>query len=121
MCFFRRLVYSHCSHAKFLGPDPIRKCHLQLAYECGETEVPCGKMTEHSYMSLKVDEKCKTCAVKINKAQGTLSRIRDQLAMAKLKLKIPPKSPRKGDEDKDEALSPVELTLTATGLSLQSC
>lgn len=122
MCFFRRLVYSHCSHIKFLGPDPVRKCHLQLAYECGETEVPCGKMGEHSYMSLKVDENCKACAAKITKAEGTLSRIRDQLAMAKLKLRISPETLEKGaedaeeEEDGEEALSPVVLSLAAMGL-----
>ncbi|KAJ4396830.1 hypothetical protein N0V93_001052 [Gnomoniopsis smithogilvyi] len=101
------------------SPEPVRKCHLQLAYECGKTEVPCGKMIEHSYMSLKIDKTCKTCAVKINKAQGTLSRIRDQLAMAKLKLRMPPESLAKGEETGDEALSPVELGLTTTGMGLQ--
>ncbi|KAJ4421658.1 hypothetical protein N0V82_003659 [Gnomoniopsis sp. IMI 355080] len=87
-----------------------------MAYECGETEVPCGKMNEHSYMSLKVDENCKSCTAKIIKAQGTLSRIKDQLAMAKLQLRIPPKSLGTGEEGKEETLSPVELDLTATGL-----
>lgn len=119
MCFFRRLVYSHCSHIKFLGPDPVRKCYLQLAYECGETEVPCGKMIEHSYMSLKVYENCKTCAIRIDKAQGTLSRIRDQLALAKLKLRIPSIPLKKGDENEDEALSPVDLGLTTTALGFK--
>lgn len=119
MCFFRRLVFDHCSHVKFLGPDPVRKCHLQLAYECGETEAPCGKMIEHSYMSLKVDEKCKACAAKISKAEGTLSRIRDQLAMAKLKLRIPPEPLEAIEEDGDEALSPVDLGLGAIGLGLR--
>lgn len=110
MCYFRRLVYDHCSHVKFLGPDPVRKCHLQLGYECGETEVPCGKMIEHSYMSIKVDESCKTCGVKINKSQSTLSRIKDQLAMAKLKLRIPPETLEGHEAVEDEALSPVGLT-----------
>lgn len=115
MCYFRRLVYDLCSHVKFLGPDPVRKCHLQLAYECGETEVPCGKMIEHSYMSIKVDENCKSCAAKINKAQGTLSRIRDQLAMAKLKLRIPPEALGDCESGDDEALSPVDLTFGLPG------
>lgn len=110
MCYFRRLVYDHCSHVKFLGPDPVRKCHLQLAYECGETEVPCGKMIEHSYMSIKVDESCKTCAVKINKSQSTLSTIRNQLAMAKLKLRIPLETLEDHDTGEDEALSPVDVS-----------
>lgn len=118
MCFFRRIVYKPCAHAKFLGPDPVRKCHLQLAYECGETKDPCGKMLEHSYMSLKVDENCTTCAAKIAKAEGTVSRIKDQLAVARLKLKlrIPGAEPlENGDEDGDEALSPVDVKLAAIG------
>lgn len=133
MCIFRRLFYNSCSHHLYLGPDPVRKCHLQLAYECGETEVPCGKMLPHSYMSLKINEPCKACAFKTEKAGNTLSRIKEQLAMAKLKLKIPAEvrmvgtgqGGKKGkgedkkdeeEEEEEEALSPVELMFSGIGI-----
>lgn len=120
MCIFRRLYYNNCSHYQYLGPDPVRKCHLQQAYECGETEIPCGKMLPHSYMSLKVDEPCNACAAKISKADRTLLRIKAQLAMAKLKLRIPAdvvgKSGQEGADDGDEALSPVDLNLSFAGI-----
>lgn len=67
-------------------------------------------------MSIKVDENCKTCAVKINKSQSTLSRIKDQLAMAKLKLRIPPGTLEDREMGEDEALSPVDLTFGLPGL-----
>ncbi|CAN8098689.1 unnamed protein product [Discula destructiva] len=112
MCIFRRLYYDHCSHYQYLGPDPVRKCHIQLAYERGNLEIPCGKMFPHSYMSLKVDEHCKTCEAKISKAEGTLSLIRTQLAMAKLKLRVPPKvaAEARKETNGDEALSPIDLS-----------
>lgn len=67
-------------------------------------------------MSIKVDESCKTCAVKINKSQSTLSRIKNQLAMAKLKLRIPPETLEDHESGEDEALSPVDLTFGLSGL-----
>lgn len=85
MCYFKRLIYTTCSHALFLGPDPVRKCHLQLAYEAGETDVPCGKMWLHSYTSLKVDGlACHKC----RRTAGTLSRIRSQLRDMRLRLNV---------------------------------
>lgn len=86
MCFFKRLIYSTCSHALFLGPDPVRKCHLQLAYEDGQTAEPCGKMWMHSYTSLRVDGvACHKCA----REQGTLRRTKTLLHEMRTRLLLP--------------------------------
>lgn len=121
MCVFKRIVYDHCSHSLFLGPDPARKCHLQLAYECRETTIPCGNVWLHSYVSIKVEGRCKGCDAKIARARGTLSRIKDQLAQARLTLKIP--KAKIGDEkviveggDDNEAMSPVSSAFFSTVL-----
>lgn len=86
MCFFKRLIYSTCSHALFLGPDPVRKCHLQLAYEDGQTAEPCGKMWMHSYTSLRLDGvACHKCA----REQGTLRRTKTLLREMRTRLNGP--------------------------------
>lgn len=121
MCIFKRIVYGHCSHSQFLGPDPARKCHLQLAYECRETTIPCGSVWLHSYVSIKVEGMCKRCNSKIAKARGTLSTIKNRLEQARLTLKI---SKAKFDNhvvdfeggDDNEAMSPVLLTCFSTAL-----
>lgn len=124
MCFFKRLIYAACPHVLFLGPDPVRKCHLQLAYEQGQTAEPCGKMWTHSYASLRVDgAACHRC----DQTRGTLRKTRALLREMRTRLE-PPGSPEeerrrgggggeKEDGFGDEGLSPVKLRFSSSSHS----
>lgn len=135
MCIFKRIVYDQCLDSKPYGPDPVRKCLLQLAYEHGETHYPCGRIAEHSYMSIKVGGRCRDCEAKLARSSGMLTRFKDQLAQAKgLLLKIPETTTTTtkistpgalsgaiGDDDEtghDEAMSPVALTFDTVVLGV---
>lgn len=112
MCWYKRVIFSD-NHAKPAGL--VRKCHLQLAYENGETGSGCGKMDFHLTQSLRVQEVCPDCAARLGKQANMLANIKEQLAQAKTKLQL--STDKKvdalmGDSDTDdnEAFSPVSIS-----------
>lgn len=127
MCFFRRIIYSRCAHYRSLGPDPARKCYVQLAYECGEVEMPCGKLWHHGYVTTRLDGLCKGCDVKMGKACSTLTTFKDKLAQARLQLENvhtrktgSREAGGDDDDDDDESMSPVSVQFTAAPKMLAS-
>lgn len=112
MCWYKRVIFAE-NHAKPAGL--VRKCHLQLAYENGETSSGCGKMDFHLTQSIKVQEVCPDCAARLGKQANTLATIKEQLAQAKSKLRL--STSKNSDalvcesdtDDGNEAFSPVNI------------
>lgn len=70
MCIFERIVYEECSNSRPYGPNPDRKCHLQFAYEHGETQAPRGPIAEHNYVSIRFRGRRRDCDMKIRPVIG---------------------------------------------------
>lgn len=112
MCWYKRVIFAD-NHAKPAGL--VRKCHLQLAYENGETGSGCGKMDFHLTQSIRVQQVCPDCAARLGKQANTLATIKEQLAQAKSKLRL--STDKSSDasvdgsdtDDGNEAFSPVSI------------
>ncbi|KAG6362191.1 hypothetical protein INS49_010421 [Diaporthe citri] len=117
MCWYKRVIFAD-NHAKPAGL--VRKCHLQLAYENGETSSGCGKMDFHLVQSIRVQEVCPDCAARLGKQANMLATIKEQISQAKTKLRLSTDSKSDGvvDEpdavDGDEAFSPVSISFSET-------
>lgn len=113
MCWYKRVIFAD-NHAKPAGL--VRKCHLQLAYENGETTSGCGKVDFHLVQSIRVQEVCPDCAARLGKQANMLATIKEQISQAKTKLRLSTdtKSDAVVDEpdvhDADEAFSPVSIS-----------
>lgn len=85
MCWYKRVIFAE-NHSKIAGL--VRKCHLQLAHENGETSSSCGRVDFHPVQSIKVPEVCPDCATRLDKQADMLAIIKEQLAEAKTKLQL---------------------------------
>lgn len=85
MCWYKRVIFAD-NHSRIAGV--VRKCHLQLAYENGETGSGCGKVDFHPVQSIRVPEVCPDCAARLDKQADMLATIKEQLAEARTKLRL---------------------------------
>lgn len=85
MCWYKRVIFAD-NHSRIAGV--VRKCHLQLAHENGETGSGCGKVDFHPMQSIRVPEVCSDCAARLDKQADMLATIKEQLAEAKTKLRL---------------------------------
>lgn len=115
MCWYKRVIFA-CNHSKLAGV--VRQCHLQMAYEDGETSSGCGKIDFNLVQSIRVQEVCPGCAAKQGKQANMVATIREQLAQARSKLRLDTvkKSEAVADEpkseDDDEAFSPLSINFS---------
>lgn len=123
MCYHKRVVFQ-CNHSSF--GKMTRKCFLQLAYENGECESPCGKRDFNPIQSIKVQVLCHGCSVKVTDQIHKIATIKQKIAEAKAKLKVDVKFGNKQhagnatesnateneEEEEDESLSPVSLSFS---------
>lgn len=112
MCWYKRVIFAD-NHAKPAGL--VRKCHLQLAYENGETGSGCGKMDFHLTQSIRVQDVCPDCAARLGKQANMLATIKEQLSQAKTKLRLSTDKScdalvDDSDTDDNEAFSPVSIS-----------
>lgn len=110
MCWYKRVVFAD-NHSKLAGL--VRKCHLQLAYETGETASGCGKTDFHPLQSIKIEGACPDCASRLGKQADMLAAIKEKIAQAKTKLRLDSSSDtvvdKLDEDDADEAFSPVNI------------
>lgn len=113
MCWYKRVIFAD-NHSRIAGV--VRKCHLQLAHENGETASSCGKVDFHPVQSIRVAEVCPDCAARLEKQADMLATIKEQLAEAKTKLRLDTDNDRGAiveepdAHDGNEAFSPLGIS-----------
>jgi len=84
MCYHRRLHFIACNHMYTLNNSIMRFCPRALAGPSGL--VPCARVMAHPCTTYKVARVCPVCEGKRRQQEGTLERLRKELAEVRARL-----------------------------------